>query len=294
MAPDHLKRKKMNRLIDLHTHTTASDGIFKPAELIQIAHESGIAIIAIADHDSTAGIDEAVSTAHPLGITVIPAVELSVAYKDYHDVHLLGYWINHHDEVFSKKLELFRERRETRGLRIIERINDKLSSEGRSAINSEDVLALADGALGRPHIARVLMDHGYAQSMHDAFANYLQPCNVPKEYFNFDDALGEIKRIGGIAVLAHPQSITRNRTELETIIKDMAVKGLDGIEAFNTMGLEDDESFLRSLASKLGLLITGGSDYHGNEEGLALGRGRGNLYLTTELVTPLLVRKEIS
>jgi len=280
----------MNRLIDLHTHTSASDGIFKPAELIHFAHKSGIAVIAIADHDSTAGIDEAILTAQPLGITVIPAVELSVAYKDYHDVHLLGYWINHHDELFCKKLELFRERRETRGLRIIDRINDKLAGEGKSAINSKDVFALADGALGRPHIARVLMDHGYAQSMHDAFANYLQPCNVQKEYFNFHDALGEIKRIGGIAVLAHPQSITRNRTELESIIKDMAAGGLDGIEAFNTMGFEDDESFLRSLASRLGLLVTGGSDFHGNEEGLALGRGRGNLYLTTDLLTPLRAR----
>lgn len=282
----------MNHLIDLHTHSTASDGIFKPADLIRIAHASGITVLALADHDSTAGIDEAVTTAQPLGITVIPAVELSVAYKEYHDVHLLGYWINHHDDVFSKKLELFRERRETRGLRIIERINDKLLGEGKSAIASEDVLALADGALGRPHIARVLMDRGYVQSMHDAFANYLLPCNVPKEYFNFHDALGEIKRIGGVAVLAHPQSITRNRTELEAIIRDMATNGLDGIEAFNTMGLEDDENFLRSLANKLGLLITGGSDFHGSEEGVTLGKGRGNLCLTTELLTPLHARAE--
>lgn len=277
----------MNCLIDLHTHSTASDGILRPAELIRLAHASGIAVIALADHDSTAGIDEAVTAAQPLGITVIPAVELSVAYKEYHDVHLLGYWIDHNDDIFSKKLELFRERRETRGLRIIERINDKLLDEGKSAIESEVVLALADGALGRPHIARVLMDRGYAKSMHDAFENYLLPCNVPKEYFNFHDALSEIKRIGGIAVLAHPQSITRNRTELEAIIKDMSTGGLDGIEAFNTMGLEDDETFLRNLASKLGLLITGGSDFHGSEEGVTMGRGRGNLYLTTDLLTPL-------
>lgn len=280
----------MTRLIDLHTHSTASDGIFKPAELIHLAHTSGIAVIAIADHDSTAGIDEAILTAHPLGITVIPAVELSVAYKEYHDVHLLGYGIDHHDAQFSEKLALFRDRRETRGLRIIERINGKLAAEGRAPIDSGEVLALADGALGRPHIARVLMDHGYAQSMQDAFVNYLQPCNVPKEYFDFDAALGEIKRIGGIAVLAHPQSITRNRAELEAIIRDMTEKGLDGIEAFNTMGLDDDDSFLRSLASKQGLLVTGGSDYHGNEEGVTLGRGRGNLYLTTDLAAPLLGR----
>jgi len=278
----------MNQFIDLHTHTTASDGIYKPAELINEAYKSGIVAIAIADHDSTAGIDEAVSAATPLGITVIPAVELSVAYGDYHDVHLLGYWIDHRDEVFCNKLELFRERRESRGLRIIERINEKLASEGKQTIKSEDVLALADGALGRPHIARILLENGHAQSQQDAFTNYLLPCNVPKEYFNFFDALGEIKRIGGIAVLAHPQSISRNRSELTRIIQDMASYGLDGIEAINTMGLDDEEAFLRSLACKAGLVVTGGSDFHGGEDGVSMGKGRGNLTLTPELLNQIL------
>jgi len=278
----------MNQFIDLHTHTTASDGIYKPAELINEAYKSGIVAIAIADHDSTAGIDEAVSAATPLGITVIPAVELSVAYGDYHDVHLLGYWIDHRDKVFCNKLELFRERRESRGLRIIERINEKLASEGKQTIKSEDVLALADGALGRPHIARILLENGHAQSQQDAFTNYLLPCNVPKEYFNFFDALGEIKRIGGIAVLAHPQSISRNRSELTRIIQDMASYGLDGIEAINTMGLDDEEAFLRSLACKAGLVVTGGSDFHGGEDGVSMGKGRGNLTLTPELLNQIL------
>jgi len=278
----------MNQFIDLHTHTTASDGIYKPAELINEAYKSGIVAIAIADHDSTAGIDEAVAAATPLGITVIPAVELSVAYGDYHDVHLLGYWIDHRDKVFCNKLELFRERRESRGLRIIERINEKLASEGKQTIKSEDVLALADGALGRPHIARILLENGHAQSQQDAFTNYLLPCNVPKEYFNFFDALGEIKRIGGIAVLAHPQSISRNRSELTRIIQDMASYGLDGIEAINTMGLDDEEAFLRSLACKAGLVVTGGSDFHGGEDGVSMGKGRGNLTLTPEILNQIL------
>lgn len=274
----------MTDLIDLHVHSTASDGIYKPSELVKIAHQSGITVIAIADHDSTAGIDEAVDFAQLLGLEIIPAVELSVAYNGFLDVHILGYWINHHDEAFCKKLELFRQRRESRGIRIIERINEKLAGEGKTAIRIEEVLALADGALGRPHIARVLLEHGHVETMQEAFNNYLLPCNVPKEYFNVDDALAEIKRIGGIAVLAHPQSITRNRSELAAIISDLTTKGLDGIEAINTMGLDDDDSFLQKLARDLGLVITGGSDFHGSEEGLVMGRGRGNLYLTTDIL----------
>lgn len=282
----------MSTLIDLHVHSTASDGIHRPTEVVQIAHEAGLTTIALADHDSTTGIDEAANAGQLLGLQVIPAVELSVAYKGYHDVHLLGYWINHHDVEFCTKLELFREKRESRGLRIIGRINEKLASEGKQGISSDEVFALADGALGRPHIARILIQHGHAQSMQEAFTDYLLPCNVPKEYFDFDDALAEIKRIGGIAILAHPQSITRNRPELTATIKDMASRGLDGIEAINTMGLEDDDSFLRHLSKSLGLMITGGSDFHGGEDGLTMGRGRGNLYLTTDILTDIAAMME--
>lgn len=278
----------MNQLIDLHIHSTASDGIYKPAELVHIAHQSGLSTIAIADHDSTDGIDEAISAGQQLGLNVIPAVELSVAYQGYQDVHLLGYWINHHDTAFCAKLNMFRQRRASRGIRIIDRINEKLLSEGKSSISSAEVLARADGALGRPHIARVLIDHGHAQNMQEAFANYLMPCNVPKEYFNFADALAEIKRVGGIAILAHPQSITRNRSELTTVITDMAAMGLDGIEALNTMGVEDDDAFLQRLAKHLGMMVTGGSDFHGSEEEVTMGRGRGNLYLTSVILESMI------
>jgi predicted metal-dependent phosphoesterase TrpH len=285
----------MNKLIDLHVHSTASDGIYKPSELVQLAHETGVAAIALADHDSTAGIDEAITAAQLLDVQIIPAVELSVAYNDFLDVHILGYGINHHDTEFCNKLALFRIRRESRGLRIIDHINEKLTSEGKHPIDSSDVLAIADGALGRPHIARILIEQGHATCMQDAFTNYLLPCNVPKEYFALDDALAEIKRIGGVSVLAHPQSITRNRDELYTIISDLAKRGVNGIEAINSMGLDDDSSFLQKLAKDLGLLITGGSDFHGNEEGLAMGRGRGSLYPTTDLlkdITALILSRQ--
>lgn len=281
----------MQPLIDLHTHTTASDGIFRPAELVRLAHAQELAAIAIADHDSVSGIDEAIACARQLGITVIPAVELSVAYLEFNDVHLLGYLIDHNDAGLAEKLLLFRQRRETRGLRVIDKINEKLTAEGKNPIDSDRVMALADGSVGRPHIARILIESGHVASMQEAFTNYLVPCNLPKEYFPFAEAVQEIKRAGGVTVLAHPQSITRDRNLLTSIIKDMAAKGLDGIEAFNTMGVDDDDRFLKSLAGSLGLLVTGGSDFHGGEEGLSMGRGRGNLYLTTELLPPLYERQ---
>jgi len=277
----------MHNSIDLHLHSTSSDGIYNSSDLVKIAAESQIAVIAIADHDSVDGIDEAISAAAEFGITVIPAVELSVEYAKHHDVHILGYWINHTDPSFVKMLSLFRQTRESRGVKVIDKINVKLESEGRKPIGIGEVMALAEGALGRPHIARILIEKGYCATMQDAFTNYLQPCNVPKEYLPFDDAVREIIRIGGVPVLAHPQSISRNREELTAIIRDMSQKGLGGIEAFNTMGFEGDTEFLRHLADSLGLAVTGGSDFHGSEEGLLMGKGRGNLLITSEILDTL-------
>jgi 3',5'-nucleoside bisphosphate phosphatase len=274
-------------MIDLHIHSTCSDGIYKPAELVRMAHALDLVAIGLADHDSVAGIDEALSSAASLELEIVPAVELSVAYRNYQDVHLLGYYIDHHDQPFQQRLAIFQERRETRGLRIIERINEKLTSENRGTITSEEVLALAEGALGRPHIARILLERGYVGTMQEAFRNYLEPCNVPKEYLAFTEALTEIKRLGGVAVLAHPQSITSNRHLLGEILEDMASQGLDGLEAFNTMSLQDDSSFLQRTATKLGLLTTGGSDFHGTEEGIAMGTGRGALVVRDELLAAM-------
>ena len=281
----------MSALIDLHIHSTASDGIHKPEELVKMAHDAGLSAIAIADHDSVNSVDGALAAAEKYGITVIPAVELSVSYEKYHDVHLLGYWIDHRDTDFRALLSRFRERRESRGLRVIEKINDKLCEEGRLPIAPGDVMALAEGALGRPHIARVLMQNGYADTMQDAFNNYLVPCNLPKEYIPFDDAVQEIKRLGGVAVLAHPQSISRVREELLRILTDMASRGLDGVEALNTMGLEGEEQYLCRIAKSLNLSISGGSDYHGGEDGLKMGRGRGNLAVPFDLLAPLMKKR---
>ena len=274
------------RYIDLHVHSSWSDGLLSPKELVAMASKQQLAAMALADHDSVAGIDEAISAGEAHGVEIIPAVELSISFRHYRDVHLLGYFINHRDHQFLNKLELFQERRKSRGLRIVEKINQKLRGEHKRPIDAEEVLAAAGGALGRPHVARVLVESGYARDIQDAFIRYLEPCDVPKEYFAAIDALAEIHRIGGLAVLAHPQSISRDRREMRSVIGELADLGLDGLEAVNSMGDQDDSLFLQRLARDSHLCVTGGSDFHGNGEGSALGYIR-EVRIGSELLTEL-------
>jgi predicted metal-dependent phosphoesterase TrpH len=268
-------------------HSRHSDGIHTPAELVELAAEKGLRAIAITDHDSVEGVDEALVAGDRLGVEVIPAVELSVEFLRYHDVHLLGYYIDHRDTAFREKLAEFRSRRDVRGRAIIDRVNAKLSREKLGSISPEEVLATAEGALGRPHIARILIDKGFARDMPDAFKRYLNPCNVPKLYFPMAEALAEISRIGGVSVLAHPQSITEERWALRTVIQELAAMGLDGLEVFNNMCYKDDMIFFEGIAEKLGLAMTGGSDFHGFEDDIEVGIGRGGLAVAYRWVDAL-------
>ena len=278
--------------IDLHIHSNCSDGAFSPAELVQRAFREGLTAIAIADHDSVAGIAEGVAAGLSCGIDVIPAVELSVQFRSWQDVHLLGYGMEWSETGFLQKLNGFRERREQRNIEILERVNDMLAEEGQVAIGLSEVLAFARDAIGRPHIARALLERGCVSNVEDAFRRYLVPCNVPKCYWPMQDAIQEIRRLGGVAVLAHPTTVSNDRQELRDVITELAETGLDGIEAFNNLAQPDEMEFLRRLANELGLLVTGGSDYHGIEEGLQIGRGRGGIRFSDTLLAPL--RKRIS
>ncbi len=275
--------------IDLHVHSTCSDGLFPPEEVVRKAAAEGVTLLALADHDSITGVPAAIAFGAAIGVTVIAAMELSVEYLQYHDVHLLGYGIDATDARLSKLLGSFQERRDTRGERIVERINAKLKEEGRNEISVEAVRALAEGALGRPHIARVLMEAGYAKEMEEAFKRYLEPCNVPKEYFPVADAIAEIHRLGGVAVLAHPQSVSYDRTTIRRVVGELKTMGLDGIEAHNTMGTANDAMTLERLAMDLGLLATGGSDFHGFDNDSQLGTIRG-VPIPARCGTELLVR----
>jgi predicted metal-dependent phosphoesterase TrpH len=276
-------------MIDLHVHSTHSDGTLRPAALLQYAHQQQITVLALADHDCITGIDEATTAGKELNIAVIPAVELSVSFERYTDVHLLAYGINHHDPALRQRLNLFCARRDSRNEAIVERINAKLQRQGRQPISTTEVTALADGAIGRPHIARVLMEHDHVRTMEEAFERYLVPCNVPKEYFAMDEAINEIHRAGGIAVLAHPTSITNDLPTLEQIINRLRAMGLDGIEVYNNMAAETETARLLDIARRHNIIITGGSDYHGIEAAEEkMGVIRGELAIPEELGTTLL------
>jgi predicted metal-dependent phosphoesterase TrpH len=273
--------------IDLHLHSNCSDGAFSPAEVVRLAATSGLTAIAIADHDSVAGVATAQAAGTGTGIEVIAAVELSVQFGTWQDVHLLGYGIDYSDRGFLDRLNGFRQRRERRNEEILGRVNEQLAHEGRSALELSRVLAYARDTIGRPHIARALLDEGYVRSVEDAFQRYLIPCNVPKAYWPIDDAIAEIRRVGGAAVLAHPTTISTDRGVLRHAIRELTEIGLDGIEAFNNLAQPDEMEFLRRLAGELGLLVTGGSDFHGIEEGLEMGKGRGGMRFSADLLAPL-------
>ncbi len=276
--------------IDLHIHSSYSDGAFTPAELVALAGKHDVRVIAIADHDSVAGVEEAAVAGAAANIEVLPAVELSVQFKDWQDVHLLGYGIECRDENFLLALDGFRRRRDGRNDEILERVNEMLRAEGRIPLDCNRVRSFARDSIGRPHIARALLERGYAASMEDAFKRYLVPCNVPKFYWLMDEAIAEIHRIGGVAVLAHPTSISKDPGTLGSVIADLHLSGLDGIEVYNNMGWPQEIEFLRRTAQDRGLLVTGGSDFHGIEEGLEIGRGREGMRFDSDLLAPLYER----
>jgi len=274
--------------IDLHVHTNYSDGAFTPAEIIDMAASSGIATLAIADHDTVAGVAAGMGAGRQREVEVIPAVELSVQFKEWHDVHLLGYGIDFADADFLGRLERFREARLRRNDRILERVNEQLMCEGRTPLGRTEVQMHARDTVGRPHIARALLGAGHASSVEDAFRRYLVPCNIPKAYWPIEDAIQEIRSIGGVAVLAHPTSITGDRSLLRQLTESLIGLGLDGLEVFNNQAQPDDMEFLRRLALERRLLITAGSDFHGIEPGLEMGKGRGGIRFDGSLLTPLL------
>jgi predicted metal-dependent phosphoesterase TrpH len=273
--------------IDLHVHSNCSDGALSPAALVEEAKRLELSTIAIADHDSIAAVDQAARCAALTGIELIPAVELSVQYGMFQDVHLLGYGVDHTDGDFRATLNIFRQRRERRNKEILASVNQRLTHEGRMPIALDEVLAHAGDAIGRPHIARALLERGYVKSVEDAFRRYLTPCNVPKSYWAMEEAISEIRRLGGVSVLAHPTSISQDMAELWRIITELHQLGLDGIEVFNNQAQAEEMEFLRRRAEEAGLLLTGGSDFHGIEAGQEMGRGRGGIRFNVRLLAPL-------
>ena len=278
----------MTRLVDLHLHSTCSDGALDPAALVRMAAKVGLAAIAVADHDNVDGIDEALNEGRSCVVEVLPAVELSVVWQDFSDIHLLGYCFDHHHSELRAALAEFRDFRSRRNQQIVERINQRLAEEGRSPLDFDAIRQRAGGTLGRPHIAQELIAQGHVQSKDEAFERYLVPCNVAKRYFPIAEAISLIQRAGGVTSLAHPAYISRDRQVLKRLFDAFVAYGLDGIEVYSNQATNDDIDWFLGEAYRRGLLVTGGSDYHGGgQEELVLGGLRGNLRVPYRCVEEL-------
>jgi 3',5'-nucleoside bisphosphate phosphatase len=268
----------MARYVDLHLHSTFSDGVHPPAEVVRMAAQAGLAAIALCDHDHIGGIDQAQEAGRAHGVEVLAGVELSTLWQQYEDIHLLGYGFDPRHSGLQESLAEFRAFREGRNDQILRRVNERLAGEGRAPIDFEAVRQKAGGTLGRPHIAMALMEAGYVKGSEEAFVRYLVPCNVPKRFFPLDEAIALVHRAGGAAVLAHPPYITPDLKTLETLLDSFVALGLDGVEAWNSGATNNQIDQYITLARRRGLIVTGGSDYHGIEGGeIQIGGGRGNL-----------------
>lgn len=272
--------------IDLHLHTTHSDGSFSAAEVVRLAHQAKVTTLAITDHDIVTGIPEAIATGAELGIEIIPGVEISSRVGDS-ELHILGYFLNWQDPELNQRLASLRESRHSRNPQIIER----LRSLGLD-VTYEEVRALAGtDAIGRPHIARLLMEKHYVTSAKDAFDRYLangRPAYVARELPPPADAIAWIKAAGGVAVLAHPTWATSAGEELEPLLATLKTEGLGGIEVHYSTHTKRQTTKYLGLAKKLDLLITGGSDFHGiTKPDIEVGIGRGGLKISEKLLDPL-------
>lgn len=255
-------------MVDLHSHSTASDGDLAPAELVARAAARGVRVLALTDHDTMAGVPEAQAAADARGVRLIPAVELSVKVSGG-SMHLLAYFTEAAPEPLTGRMaELARGRRE-RAARILERLADL-----GAPITMEDVLEHARGNIGRPHIADALVARGYASSRVQAFDRYLSdrgPAYVGYQTLGPVDAVRMVRASGGAAVLAHPQSLRLGERDLRAFVQRLAAAGLAGIEVHRPDHDGPQRREYGRLARSLRLVPCGGSDFHRPGEGLEPG-----------------------
>ncbi|MEU4009918.1 PHP domain-containing protein [Streptomyces pseudogriseolus] len=255
--------------IDLHTHSTASDGTDTPAELVRKAGAAGLDVVALTDHDTTRGHADAVA-ALPQGLTLVTGAELSCR-LDGVSMHLLAYLFDPEEPALLAERELVRDDRVPRAQGMIAKLN-----ELGVPVTWDQVARIAgDGSVGRPHVASALVELGVVDSVNDAFTpEWLADggrAYVPKHETDPFEAVRLVKNAGGVAVFAHPAAVKRGRTVPESAIAELADAGLDGIEVDHMDHDPDTRARLRGLAGELGLLVTGSSDYHGSRKTCVLG-----------------------
>lgn len=275
-------------MIDLHVHSNHSDGTLSPKELTELAIAAGLSAFALTDHDTVSGISEAKEAASGQPVTVIPGTEISAAYKEK-DIHILGLWIDETNPALLKGLEDAVAERERRN----EAMAERFCAFGIPLTLAELRLENPDTVITRAHFAKYLVERHHVKTREEAFSRYLgydAPCFVPRTYMQPEQAISLILAAGGIPVLAHPLLYKLKPEELHSLLERLTAAGLKGLEVFYSSNTSFDESIAYSLANRFGLLMTGGSDFHGsNKPNLFLGTGRNhNLNIPDSLLEPLI------
>lgn len=288
--------------IDLHTHSTKSDGTYTPTQLVRYAARKGLSAIALTDHDTIAGIGEAVlasaalrrangpeSSSSPVSFCapeVIPGVELSTEYNGK-SIHIVGLFIDYKNSEFSDRLHEFMDSRFYRNKKMC-----RLLTQGGYPVSYEELeKTFPDTVLTRPHFARYLLDHGMISSIDEAFRKLIGddcPYYVPREKITPHDAVRYLVKFGGVPILAHPLQYKLSEQELNALVSSLKEEGLAGIEIYYSSHKPSDTAVLSRIALRYGLLPSGGSDFHGaNKKNLDLGTGYGHLYVPDSLLPPL-------
>ena len=263
------------KLIDLHTHTTCSDGSMSPRELVRHAASKGLAAIAVTDHDSVSGVEDAIDEGKKVGVEIVPAIELSVQSET--ETHILGYDIDIHHPLLKKALDGVMDARHKRTVNTC----NKLIALGFD-ISMDDAYAIApSGLIGRAHFARILMEKGYISSVKEGFEKWLgvgKPAYDGTQALTAKEAVTLIKNIGGYAFVAHPHLIRISDEKLRAFLTELKAYGLDGIEGYYNEYTPEMQEKFQSMAKELGLKISGGTDFHAKmKPHIEIGIGQGGM-----------------
>ena len=272
------------KLIDLHVHSTASDGTLTPSELALYAHSKGLSAIALTDHDTIDGIEECQQKGLEVGVIVIPGIEFSADFYGK-ELHILGYYLDPHHPHLKKKLKELVEARQSRNQEML----DKLAILG-FPLTFQSLYEDCDDQtiLTRAHIANAMLKKGYVSDRKEAFSRYIgdgKPAYVPKRRFTTKECIDLIHEAGGLAVLAHPMLYGYDQKDITNVIRGLKSSGLDGVECIYSTHNKDEVAHLLQVCLNLKLFPTGGSDFHGNNKPLLdLGIGYGKLTIPFEIL----------
>ena len=279
------------KLIDLHAHSTASDGTLTPSELALYAKSKGLSAIALTDHDTIDGIEECQQKGLEVGVMVIPGIEFSADFYGK-ELHILGYYLDPHHPHLKKKLKELIESRQTRNQEML----DQLAALG-FPLTYESLYEDCDDStiITRAHIANAMLKKGYITDRKEAFSNYIgdgKPAYVPKKHFTTKDCIDLIHKAGGLAVLAHPMLYGYDQKDVTNLIRGLNSEGLDGVECLYSTHSKEETNHLLQVCLNLDLFPTGGSDFHGNNKPLLdLGSGYGNLNIPFEILENMRKRR---